>query len=199
MTMKKICSVFLSLCLVCMLFIPCFAAGHDVRADVETNLADGTLTVTLKVPDGSGFATFASTLRYDTEKLELGDVAYGAGDLTMSNTETAGLVKLSMIWTATQQTEATLATITFKVKDGANGKTALTFTDTLATDAADAEINVSFGESNTLEIALTDAPPTDEKIPSTAGKYAAAGSAVVVVAAAAVVVSIAVKRKKEDA
>lgn len=196
--MKKVCSVFLSICLVCMLFIPCFAAG-SVQASVETTLADGTLTVMLKIPANTDLATFASTLNYDTEKLELGEVTYGTGDLNMSNTENAGLVKLSMIWAASQQTEATLVTVTFKVKDGAAGKTTLTFTDTMATDSADAELDFSFGESNSFEIALTDAPPTDEKIPSTAGKYAAVGSAVIVVAAAAAVVSVAVKRKREEA
>lgn len=196
--MKKVCSVLLSLCLVCMLLIPCFAA-ESVQASVETTLADGTLTVMLKIPANTDLATFASTLNYDTEKLELGEVTYGAGDLNMSNTENAGLVKLSMIWVSSQQTEATLVTVTFKVKDGATGKTALTFTDTLATDSADAELDFSFGESNAFEIALTDAPPTDEKIPSTAGKYAAVGSAVVVVAVAAAVISVAVKRKREEA
>ena len=73
------------------------------------------------------------------------------------------------------------------------------FKNTAATDSKDAVMDFSFGDSASLDTALTDAPPTDEKIPSTAGKYIAVGAVATVVAAAAVAAGAVVKRKKQDA
>lgn len=197
---KKLSSVLLCLCLLGMLFVPAFAAD-GVTAAVDTALTDGTLTVTVQVPAETDLATLQSTLQYDADKLELSEVVFGAGDLNTYNAETAGQVSLYMVWSNAQQEAGTLVTVTFKVKDGATGSAKLAFTDTAATDSADAKLAFNFG-ANTFDIALSDtandAPNADEKIPSTAGKYMAAGSAVVLVAAAAVVVSVAVKRKKDE-
>ncbi|MGN0570975.1 MAG: cohesin domain-containing protein [Candidatus Fimenecus sp.] len=195
--MKKVCSVCLCLLLALVCCLPAFAAG-TVSVQVDTALAeDGTLTVTLSVPEGSGLATFESTLNYDAQKLEFVGIAYGAGDMTTQNTATAGKVGLFMIWQETQTDAATLATVTFKVKDGATGTTDITFTDTAATDANDSEMAVSFGENNSVTVTLTEAPPTDEAIPSTAGTYVAVGVGCVVAVAAAVTAGALIKRKKD--
>lgn len=194
--MKKIMSVFLACLLTAVLCVPAFAASVSVTP--KATLADGTVTVTLDLPAGTDLATFATTLTYDAEKLEFSEVTFGAGDMYTSKTDTAGEVGLFMVWSASQNNAATLATITFKVKEDAAGKTAFSFKDTEATDSTDAALAVSFAD-DALSITLSDLPPVDEKIPSTAGKYAAIGSACAVVVAAAVVTGVAIKRKKSEA
>lgn len=194
--MKKVGSVCLCLLLALVCCFPAVAAG-TVTLQANAALAeDGTLTVTLSVPAGSGLATLESTLQYDAQKLELQEVVYGAGDMTTSNTAEAGKVGLFMIWQDTQTAEATLATVTFKVKDGAAGTTDITFANTAATDASDSEMGISFGESDTVTVTLTEAPPTEENIPSTAGTYIAVGAIGVVGVAAAVTAGALIKRKK---
>lgn len=194
--MKKIMSVFLACLLTAVLCVPAFAASVSVNP--KATLADGTVTVTLDLPAGTDLATFATTLTYDAEKLEFSEVNFGAGDMYTSKTDTAGEVGLFMVWSASQSDAATLATITFKVKEDAAGKTAFSFKDTEATDSTDAALAVSFAD-DALVVTLSDLPPVDEKIPSTAGKYAAIGSACAVVVAAAVVAGVAIKRKKSEA
>ena len=194
--MKKVGSVCLCLLLALVCCFPAVAAG-TVALQANAALAeDGTLTVTVSAPANSNLATFETTLQYDAQKLELQEVVYGAGDMTTSNTAEAGRVGLFMIWQDTQTAEATLATVTFKVKDGAAGTTDITFTNTAATDANDSEMAVSFGESDTVTVTLTEAPPTEENIPSTAGTYIAVGAIGVVGVAAAVTAGALIKRKK---
>ena len=195
--MKKVGSVCLCLLLALVCCFPAVAAG-TVTLQANAALAeDGTLTVTVSAPANSNLATFETTLQYDAQKLELQEVVYGAGDMTTSNTAEAGRVGLFMIWQDTQTDEATLATVTFKVKDGAVGTTDITFANTAATDASDSEMGISFGESDTVTVTLTEAPPTEENIPSTAGTYIAVGAIGVVAVAAAVTAGALVKRKKD--
>lgn len=193
--MKKVLSVCLCVLFVFVCCLPCFAA-NAVSAKVDTALADGTLTVTVSVPENSEIATFESTLQYDKEKLELTDVQFGAGDVTTKNTDTPGAVKLYMIWQETQTEAATLVTVTFKVKEGAAGTTDITFVNTAATDGNDAALDIAYGDSNTFSVVLSDAPDTNEKIPSTAGKYTAVGGIGVVALAVAVTAGALIKRKK---
>lgn len=195
--MKKVGSVCLCLLLALVCCFPAFAAG-TVALQANAALAeDGTLTVTVSAPANSNLATFETTLQYDAQKLELQEAVYGAGDMTTSNTAEAGRVGLFMIWQDTQTEAATLATVTFKVKDGAAGTTDITFANTAATDASDSEMDISFGESDTVTVTLTEAPPTEENIPSTAGTYIAVGAIGVVGVAAAVTAGALIKRKKD--
>lgn len=194
--MKKVGSVCLCLLLALVCCFPAVAAG-TVALQANAALAeDGTLTVTVSAPANSNLATFETTLQYDAQKLELQEVVYGAGDMTTSNTAEAGRVGLFMIWQDTQTEAATLATVTFKVKEGAVGTTDITFANTAATDASDSEMGISFGESDTVTVTLTEAPPTEENIPSTAGTYIAVGAIGVVGVAAAVTAGALIKRKK---
>lgn len=210
--LKKLCSGLLSLCILTLLLVPAFAVGN-ISATTDTTLADGTLTVKVQVPAGTDLATLETTLLYEAEKLELSGVEYGVGDMNTYNADTAGQVKLYMVWSNSQQDAATLVTVTFKVKEGAQGSTALSFTDTAATDSTDAKLSLVIGSgtvggTNAVQVQLTETPQgsaaadsnadTDENNPSTAGKYVAVGSGAVVVAVAAVVVSVAVKRKKDE-
>lgn len=195
--MKKVGSVCLCLLLALVCCFPAVAAG-TVALQANAALAeDGTLTVTVSAPANSNLATFETTLQYDAQKLELQEVVYGAGDMTTSNTAEAGRVGLFMIWQDTQTEAATLATVTFKVKEGAVGTTDITFANTAATDASDSEMGISFGESDTVTVTLTEAPPTEENIPSTAGTYIAVGAIGVVGVAAAVTAGALIKRKKD--
>ncbi len=196
--MKKVLSVLTSIVMLVLLCVPAFAAD-TVQADVKTTLADGVVTVTLSVPAGSDLGTFESTLVYDAEKLELSDIVYGAGDMTSENKDTLGQIRLLMVWAGSQTDAATLVTVTFKAKDGATGKAAFAFKDTSATDSNDEAVEFGFGDNVSFEVALTEAPPTDEKIPSTAGKYVAVGSAAAAVVAAAVAAGAVIKRKKQEA
>lgn len=194
--MKKTMSVFLACLLLAALSVPAFAASVSVAP--KATLADGVVTVTLDLPAGADLATFATTLTYDADKLEFSEVTFGAGDIYTSKTDVAGEVGLYMVWSNSQNTAATLATITFKVKEDAAGKAAFSFKDTEATDSKDAALPISFA-NDALTVTLSDVPPVDEKIPSTAGRYAAIGSACAVVAAAAVITGVAVKRRKNEA
>ena len=195
--MKKVGSVCLCLLLALVCCFPAVAAGI-VALQANAALAeDGTRTVTVSAPANSNLATFETTMQYDAQKLELQEVVYGAGDMTTSNTAEAGRVGLFMIWQDTQTQAATLATVTFKVKDGAAGTTDITFANTAATDASDSEMGISFGESDTVTVTLTEAPPTEENIPSTAGTYIAVGAIGVVGVAAAVTAGALIKRKKD--
>ena len=195
--MKKVSSVCLCLLLALVCCFPAVSAG-TVTLQANAALAeDGTRTVTVSAPANSNLATFETTLQYDAQKLELQEVVYGAGDMTTSNTAEAGRVGLFMIWQDTQTQAATLATVTFKVKDGAAGTTDITFANTAATDASDSEMGISFGENDTVTVTLTEAPPTEENIPSTAGTYIAVGAIGVVGVAAAVTAGALIKRKKD--
>lgn len=194
--MKKIVSVCLCLLLAFACCFPAFAAGA-VQVQTDAALADGgTLTVTLSAPANSGLATFSTVLNYDAQKLELQSVVYGAGDQTTENTATDGKVGLYMIWISSLTDAATLATVTFKVKDGATGTADITFTDTEATDANDGAMDISFGTGNAVTVPLTSAPSTNENIPSTAGTYAAVGVGCAVAVAAAVTAGALIKRRK---
>lgn len=195
--MKKPLSVLLACLLLAALMIPAFAASVSVTPKAVLS-DDGVVTVTLDLPAGADLATFATTLTYDADKLEFSEVKFGAGDMTTSNTNTAGEVGLYMVWSTSQNTAATLATVTFKVKENAAGTTDLSFKNTEATDSTDQALDLSFASSS-LSVTLSELPPVGEKIPSTAGRYAAIGSACAVVVAAAVITGVAVKRRKNAA
>lgn len=195
--MKKALSVLLACLLLAALMIPAFAASVSVTPKAVLS-DDGVVTVTLDLPAGADLATFATTLTYDADKLEFSEVKFGAGDMTTSNTNTAGEVGLYMVWSTSQNTAATLATVTFKVKENAAGTTDLSFKNTEATDSTDQALALSFA-GGSLSVTLSELPPVDEKIPSTAGRYAAIGSACAVVVAAAVITGVAVKRRKNAA
>ena len=187
--MKKALSVLLACLLLAALMIPAFAASVSVTPKAVLS-DDGVVTVTLDLPAGADLATFATTLTYDADKLEFSEVT--------SNTNTAGEVGLYMVWSTSQNTAATLATVTFKVKENAAGTTDLSFKNTEATDSTDQALDLSFA-GGSLSVTLSELPPVDEKIPSTAGRYAAIGSACAVVVAAAVITGVAVKRRKNAA
>ena len=195
--MKKTLSVLLACLLLAALTVPAFAASVSVTPKSVLS-DDGVVTVTLDLPAGADLATFATTLTYDADKLEFSEVKFGAGDMTTSNTNTAGEVGLYMVWSTSQNTAATLATVTFKVKEDAAGTTDIAFKNTEATDSTDQALALSFA-GGSLSVTLSELPPVDEKIPSTAGRYAAIGSACAVVVAAAVITGVAVKRRKNAA
>ncbi len=94
--MKKVLSVLMSMFLLFTVCIPAFEVKTVL--DKET----GVLTLTISVPAGTDLATLESTLTYDAAKLELTDVVYGAGDMTTANKDTAGAVRLFMVWAASQ-------------------------------------------------------------------------------------------------
>lgn len=86
---EKALSVLLACLILAALMIPAFAASVSVTPKAVLS-DDGVVTVTLDLPAGADLATFATTLTYDADKLEFSEVKFGAGDMTTSNTNTAG-------------------------------------------------------------------------------------------------------------
>ena len=68
--MKKLVSVLLAFFLLGALAVPSFAASVAAQTAVDIS-EDGVLTLTVSVPEGSGLATFESTLQYDAAVLEV--------------------------------------------------------------------------------------------------------------------------------
>lgn len=103
-----------------------------------------------------------------------------------------------------------VAAITFKVNDGATGKTDFPINVDFSTDANNQHIDLSAVSASVdlseaaLMPAATDGTVSSEgktvkvgKIPKTSGKYAAIGSAAAVLCVAAAAVAITVKRKRK--
>lgn len=135
---------------------------------------------------------------------------YSSGDVSATNSSTAGEVKINAVWKNAAPLGGEVATITFKVNDGATGKTDFPINVDFSTDANNQHIDLSAVSSS---VDLSEAAPmpaaTDEtvssegktvkagKIPKTSGKYAAIGSAAAVLCIAAAAVAITVKRKRK--
>ena len=115
---------------------------------------------------------------------------YSSGDVSATNSSTAGEVKINAVWKNTAPLGGEVATITFKVNDGATGKTDFPINVDFSTDANNQHIDLS-AVSSSIDLseaapmpAATDGTVSSEgktvkagKIPKTSGKYAAIGAA----------------------
>ena len=114
------------------------------------------------------------------------------------------------VWIYTARLGGEVAAITFKVNDGATGKTDFPINVDFSTDANNQHIDLPAVSSSidlseaALMPAATDETVSSEgktvkagKIPKTSGKYAAIGSAAVTLCVAAAAVAVTVKRKRK--
>lgn len=193
--MKRHISLLLTVLLLFSCAVPAFAAGVLIKPRYTRE--ESVLTVTLPMEKTGSLATFLTTMEYDKEKLALTDVHFETGDMTVVKDDVAGEVKLSAIWQEAQEEPATLCTLTFNIKEGAEGTVTFRFKDTEATDKEDKPLSVSFGKEKFLTFALTETIGGNVDIPKTAGTYIGASiGAVAVLAAVGVTVGVLIKRRK---
>lgn len=193
--MKKHISLVLTVLLLFTCAIPAFAAGVSIKPRYARE--EAVLTVTLPIAKSSSLATFLTTMEYDQSKLTLTNVKFQSGDMTVFKDDVPGEVKLSAIWQGAQKDAATLCTLTFNIKEGAEGTVTFHFKDTEATDENDKPLSVSFGKEKFLTFALTETIGGNVDIPKTAGTYIGVSiGAVALLAVAGVTAGILIKRKK---
>lgn len=190
---KKVLSVLIAAVILLVTAFPVLAAD-PFKLTSSAEAKDSVVTVKIYLPQNTELGTLSFTLKYDTKLLTYVSAEYSSGDVSATNSSTAGEV----------------AAITFKVNDGATGKTDFPINVDFSTDANNQHIDLSAVSSS---IDLSEAAPmpaaTDEtvssegktvkagKIPKTSGKYAAIGSAAAVLCVAAAAVAITVKRKRK--
>ena len=166
--------------------------------------------IKISLPQNTELGTLSFTLKYDTKLLTYVSAEYSSGDVSATNSSTAGEVKINAVWKNAAPLGGEVAAITFKVNDGATGKTDFPINVDFSTDANNQHIDLSAVSSSidlseaALMSAATDETVSSEgktvkagKIPKTSGKYAAIGSAAAVLCVAAAAVAITVKRKRK--
>ena len=177
-------------------------AADPFKLTSSAEAKDSVVTVKIYLPQNTELGTLSFTLKYDTKLLTYVSAEYSSGDVSATNSSTAGEVKINAVWKN--------AAITFKVNDGATGKTDFPINVDFSTDANNQHIDLSAVSSSidlseaALMSAATDETVSSEgktvkagKIPKTSGKYAAIGSAAAVLCVAAAAVAITVKRKRK--
>ena len=207
---KKVLSVLIAAVILLVAAFPVLAADPFKLTSSSAEAKDSVVTVKIYLPQNTELGTLSFTLKYDTKLLTYVSAEYSSGDVSATNSSTAGEVKINAVWKNTAPLGGEVAAITFKVNDGATGKTDFPINVDFSTDANNQHIDLSAVSSS---IDLSEAAPmpaaTDEtvssegktvkagKIPKTSGKYAAIGSAAAVLCVAAAAVAITVKRKRK--
>lgn len=206
---KKVLSVLIAAVILLVTAFPVLAAD-PFKLTSSAEAKDSVVTVKIYLPQNTELGTLSFTLKYDTKLLTYVSAEYSSGDVSATNSSTAGEVKINAVWKNTAPLGGEVAAITFKVNDGATGKTDFPINVDFSTDANNQHIDLSAVSSS---IDLSEAAPmpaaTDEtvssegktvkagRIPKTSGKYAAIGSAAAVLCVAAAAVAITVKRKRK--
>ena len=200
---KKVLSVLIAAVILLVTAFPVLAAD-PFKLTSSAEAKDSVVTVKISLPQNTELGTLSFTLKYDTKLLTYVSAEYSSGDVSATNSSTAGEVKINAVWKNTAPLGGEVAAITFKVNDGATGKT------DFSTDANNQHIDLS-AVSTSIDLseaalmpAATDETVSSEgktvkagKIPKTSGKYAAIGSAAAVLCVAAAAVAITVKRKRK--
>ena len=195
---KKVLSVLIAAVILLVTAFPVLAAD-PFKLTSSAEAKDSVVTVKIYLPQNTELGTLSFTLKYDTKLLTYVSAEYSSGDVSATNSSTAGEVKINAVWKNTAPLGDEVATITFKVNDGATGKTDFPINVDFSTDANNQHIDLSAVSSS---IDLSEAAPmpaaTDGTGPTkTSGKYAAIGSAAAVLCVAAAAVAITVKRKRK--
>lgn len=190
---KKVLSVLIAAVILLVTAFPVLAAD-PFKLTSSAEAKDSVVTVKIYLPQNTELGTLSFTLKYDTKLLTYVSAEYSSGDVSATNSSTAGEV----------------AAITFKVNDGATGKTDFPINVDFSTDANNQHIDLPAVSSSidlseaALMPAATDETVSSEgktvkagKIPKTSGKYAAIGSAAVTLCVAAAAVAVTVKRKRK--
>lgn len=203
----KTISLISALAMIIVLAMPVFAAD-SVKLSQTAEISGKTVVVKIGISENSGLATFSATLSYDAAMLEFSSIEYTAGNTNATNTKEDGKVGINMVWAEAMSSKATLATIVFNIKPGAEGEIKLPVSVDFATDKQDANISVTPSTAG-LNIpkgivpATTAVGGTEESVkaknPNTSGTaMKVGGAAAVVIAAAAVGTLVAIKKKKES-
>ena len=205
---KKVLSVLIAAVILLVTAFPVLAAD-PFKLTSSAEAKDSVVTVKIYLPQNTELGTLSFTLKYDTKLLTYVSAEYSSGDVSATNSSTAGEVRINAVWKNTAPLGGEVA-ITFKVNDGATGKTDFPINVDFSTDANNQHIDLSAVSSSidlseaALMSAATDETVSSEgktvkagKIPKTSGKYAAIGSAAAVLCVAAAAVAITVKRKRK--
>lgn len=205
---KKVLSVLIAAVILLVTAFPVLAAD-PFKLTSSAEAKDSVVTVKIYLPQNTELGTLSFTLKYDTKLLTYVSAEYSSGDVSATNSSAAGEVKINAVWKNTAPLGGEVASITFKVNDGATGKTDFPINVDFSTDANNQHIDLSAVSASVdlseaaLMPAATDETVSSEgktvkagKIPKTSGKYAAIGSAAVLCVAAAAV-AITVKRKRK--
>ncbi len=186
-------------------------AADPFKLTSSAEAKDSVVTVKIYLPQNTELGTLSFTLKYDTKLLTYVSAEYSSGDVSATNSSTAGEVKINAVLKNAAPLGGEVAAITFKVNDGATGReTDFPINVDFSTDANNQHIDLSAVSSSIdLSEAALMSTATDEtvssegktvkagKIPKTSGKYAAIGSAAAVLCVAAAAVAITVKRKRK--
>ena len=205
---KKVLSVLIAAVILLVAAFPVLAAD-PFKLTSSAEAKDSVVTVKIYLPQNTELGTLSFTLKYDAKLLTYVSAEYSSGDVSATNSSTAGEVKINAVWKNTAPLGGEAA-ITFKVNDGATGKTDFPINVDFSTDANNQHIDLPAVSSSidlseaALMPAATDETVSSEgktvkagKIPKTSGKYAAIGSAAAVLCVAAAAVAITVKRKRK--
>ena len=185
---KKVLSVLIAAVILLVTAFPVLAAD-PFKLTSSAEAKDSVVTVKIYLPQNTELGTLSFTLKYDTKLLTYVSAEYSSGDVSATNSSTAGEVKINA---------------------GATGKTDFPINVDFSTDANNQHIDLS-AVSTSIDLseaalmpAATDETVSSEgktvkagKIPKTSGKYAAIGSAAAVLCVAAAAVAITVKRKRK--
>lgn len=206
---KKVLSVLIAAVILLVTAFPVLAAD-PFKLTSSAEAKDSVVTVKIYLPQNTELGTLSFTLKYDTKLLTYVSAEYSSGDVSATNSSTAGEVKINAVWKNTAPLGGEVAAITFKVNDGATGKTDFPINVDFSTDANNQHIDLSAVSASVdlseaaLMPAATDETVSSEgktvkagKIPKTSGKYAAIGAAAAVLCVAAAAVAITVKRKRK--
>lgn len=205
---KKVLSVLIAAVILLVTAFPVLAAD-PFKLTSSAEAKDSVVTVKIYLPQNTELGTLSFTLKYDTKLLTYVSAEYSSGDVSATNSSTAGEVKINAVWKNAAPLGDEVAAITFKVNDGATGKTEFPINVDFSTDANNQHIDLS-AVSTSIDLSeAAPVPAADEtaspegkavkagKIPKTSGKYAAIGSAAAVLCAAAAAVAVTVKRKRK--
>lgn len=205
---KKAISVLIAAVILLVAAFPVLAA-EPFKLSSSAEAKDSVVTVKIYLPQNTELGTLSFTLKYDTKLLTYVSAEYSSGDVSATNSSTAGEVKINAVWKDTAPLGGEVAAVTFKVNDGATGKTDFPINVDFSTDANNQHIDLSAVSAFVDLSEAAPVPAADEtvstegknvkagRIPKTYGKYAAIGSAAAALCVAAAAVAVTVKRKRK--
>ena len=161
---KKVLSVLIAAVILLVTAFPVLAAD-PFKLTSSAEAKDSVVTVKIYLPQNTELGTLSFTLKYDTKLLTYVSAEYSSGDVSATNSSTAGEVKINAVWKNTAPLGGEVATITFKVNDGATGKTDFPINVDFSTDANNQHIDLSAVSSSVdLSEAASVPAATDETV-----------------------------------
>ena len=155
---KKVLSVLIAAVILLVTAFPVLAAD-PFKLTSSAEAKDSVVTVKIYLPQNTELGTLSFTLKYDTKLLTYVSAEYSSGDVSATNS--------NAVWKNAAPLGGEVAAITFKVNDGATGKTDFPINVDFSTDANNQHIDLSAVSSSIdlSEAALMPAA-TDETVSS---------------------------------